>query len=70
VTPKNVVAVVPGTIRVAIGDPVDPRQFQSKEALLVEVRRRVIELHRSIGGGGGDPSDAVAARGIEGASRP
>jgi 1-acyl-sn-glycerol-3-phosphate acyltransferase len=70
VTPKNVVAVVPGTIRVAIGDPVEPRQFQSKEALLVEVRRRVIELHRSIGGGGGDPSDAVAARGIEGASRP
>jgi 1-acyl-sn-glycerol-3-phosphate acyltransferase len=70
VTPKNVVAVVPGTIRVAIGDPVDPRQFPDKEALLVEVRRRVIELHRSIGGGGGDPSDAIAARGIEGASRP
>jgi 1-acyl-sn-glycerol-3-phosphate acyltransferase len=70
VTPKNVIAVVPGTIRVAIGDPVDPRQFPSKEALLVEVRRRVIDLHRSIGGGGGDPSDAVAARGVEGASRP
>jgi 1-acyl-sn-glycerol-3-phosphate acyltransferase len=61
VTPKNVVAVVPGTIRVAIGDPVDPRAFQTKEALLAEVRRAVVALHRSIGGAGG-AEDAPAVR--------
>jgi 1-acyl-sn-glycerol-3-phosphate acyltransferase len=58
VTPKNVIAVVPGTIRVAIGEPVDPRAFPDKVALLEEVRRRVIDLHRSIGGLGGTPGDA------------
>jgi 1-acyl-sn-glycerol-3-phosphate acyltransferase len=68
VTPKDAVAVVPGTVRVAVGDPVDPRRFADKEALLVEVRRRVIELHRSIGGAGGDVRDAVAAPGVEGSS--
>ncbi len=68
VTPKKVIAVVPGTIRIAAGDPVDPRAFPDKEALLVEVRRRVIDLHRSIGGAGGDPADALAAPGVEGSS--
>jgi 1-acyl-sn-glycerol-3-phosphate acyltransferase len=70
VTPTKVVSVVPGTIRVAVGDPVDPTAFASKEALLAEVRRRVIALHRSIGGAGGDLADAVAARGVEGTSAP
>jgi len=68
VTPKDVIAVVPGTIRVAVGEPVDPTAFPDKETLLVEVRRRVIELHRSIGGLGGDVGDAVAAAGLEGTS--
>jgi 1-acyl-sn-glycerol-3-phosphate acyltransferase len=54
VTPSQHVAVFPGTIRVAAGDPVDPAAFPDKEALLAEVRRRIIELHRSIGGAGGD----------------
>ena len=67
VTPKNVVAVVPGTIRVAVGAPVDPRTFPTKEALLAEVRRQVIALHRSIGGAGGDLGEAIAPRGTEGA---
>jgi 1-acyl-sn-glycerol-3-phosphate acyltransferase len=69
VTPKNVIAVVPGTIRVAIGDPVDPRAFATKEALLAEVRRSVIALHRSLGGEGGDPDGPVAAR-VAGSGRP
>lgn len=62
VTPKSVIAVVPGTIRVAVGAPVDPRAYTTKEALLAEVRRRVIALHRSIGGLGGDldPDDRPA----------
>jgi len=61
VTPKNVVAVVPGPIRVAIGDPVDPRTFATKEALLAEVRRAVVALHRSIGGAGAE-EDAPPVR--------
>jgi 1-acyl-sn-glycerol-3-phosphate acyltransferase len=69
VTPKNVIAVVPGTIRVAIGDPVDPREFPTKEALLAEVRRAVIALHLSLGGAGGDPGEQVAAR-TAGGARP
>lgn len=60
VTPKNVVAVVPGTIRVAMGDPVDPRAFATKEALLAEVRRAVVALHRSIGGAGGEEDSPAA----------
>lgn len=68
VTPKNQIAVEPGTIRIAIGDPVSPAAFPSKTELLVEVRRRVIALHRSIGGLGGDDEDAIAGRGLEGVS--
>jgi 1-acyl-sn-glycerol-3-phosphate acyltransferase len=54
VTPSKVIAVHPGTIRVAVGDPMAAGEFRDKEALLAEVRRRVIGLHRSIGGRGGD----------------
>lgn len=70
ITPKNFIAVTPGPVRVAVGEPVDPRRFADKTDLLVEVRRRVIALHRSIGGVGGDEGDAVASRGAEGAARP
>ncbi len=59
VTPKNAVAVVPGTIRVAIGEPVDPHAFPDKVALLEEVRHRVVALHRSIGGLGGAAEDVA-----------
>jgi 1-acyl-sn-glycerol-3-phosphate acyltransferase len=69
VTPKNVVAVVPGPIRVAIGAPVDPRAFETKEALLAEVRRAVIALHRSLGGAGGDPDETAAPR-VAAVARP
>jgi 1-acyl-sn-glycerol-3-phosphate acyltransferase len=65
VTPSQHVAVHPGTIRVAAGDPVDPSRFPDKESLLVEVRRRIVELHRSLGGRGGDDL-GVAAAGTEG----
>lgn len=56
VTPSHRIAVHPGPIRVALGDPVDPDAFPDKETLLAEVRRRIVELHRSIGGLGGDPA--------------
>ncbi len=53
VTPSKVIAVYPGTIRVTAGDPIDPAAFPDKDALVVEVRRRIVDLHRSIGGLGG-----------------
>jgi 1-acyl-sn-glycerol-3-phosphate acyltransferase len=60
ITPSKVVAVHPGTIRIAAGEPVDPARFPDKEALLAEVRGRIIALHRAMGGLGGDPGDAPA----------
>jgi 1-acyl-sn-glycerol-3-phosphate acyltransferase len=61
VTPSKHIEVHPAPIRVAVGDPVDPSGFPSKEALLEEVRRRIVELHRSIGGLGGEEVAAGAA---------
>jgi 1-acyl-sn-glycerol-3-phosphate acyltransferase len=66
VTPKRAVAIWPGPIRMAVGEPVHPKDFPDKVALLAEVRRRVIALHRSLGGLGGDADHAVAAAGREG----
>lgn len=70
ITPKKRIAVEPGVIRIGVGDPLRPSDFPGKDALLVEVRRRVIALHRAIGGQGGDEADAVAAPGVEGSSTP
>ncbi len=64
--PKQRLEVSPGTIQVAIGEPLRPDDFPDKDALLAAVRGRIIELHRSIGGQGGEVSDAVAVRGAEG----
>jgi 1-acyl-sn-glycerol-3-phosphate acyltransferase len=66
ITPSRTIAVHPGTIRVAVGDPVDPNPFADKEALLADVRRRVIELHRAIGGLGGDRREAARSGGEAG----
>ncbi|ABC81373.1 lysophospholipid acyltransferase family protein [Anaeromyxobacter dehalogenans] len=66
VTPKRIIAIWPGPIRVAVGEPVSPADFPDRTALLTEVRRRVIALHRRIGGEGGDEAAAVATVGMEG----
>lgn len=66
VTPKNLLHVHPGPIRVILGPPVSPADHPRPDALLREVRRRIIELHVEAGGLGGDPTQAVAARGREG----
>lgn len=68
--PKQRLEVHRGTIRIAIGEAVLPGDFQDKDALLRDVRRRVIELHRSLGGLGGDVGGAVAMRGAEGVVAP
>lgn len=64
--PKSAIAAVPGRVRIHLGEAVLPREVESPTALLVEVRRRVIEAHRALGGLGGDPDRAVAAAGREG----
>lgn len=64
--PKGNIYAVPGTIQVRIGEAVMPSDFPDKSDLLVEVRRRVIEQHRALGGLGGDVDRAVAAAGREG----
>jgi 1-acyl-sn-glycerol-3-phosphate acyltransferase len=69
ITPSKVVAVHPGTIRIAAGDPIDPGRFPDKDALLDEVRRRMIDLHLAIGGLGGDVADAVAPPELDDATR-
>jgi 1-acyl-sn-glycerol-3-phosphate acyltransferase len=68
ITPSKAIAVHPGTIRIAAGDPVDPAAFASKDDLLREIHRRIVELHRSLGGLGGDV--AAAAEGVEGDEAP
>lgn len=64
--PKGQIAVFPGTIRIAIGPAVDPAQYPSKDALLREVRARIIQQHVALGGRGGDVGHAIEARGQEG----
>jgi 1-acyl-sn-glycerol-3-phosphate acyltransferase len=68
VTPKRAIEVHPGTVRVAFGKPLSPRDFPDRDALLREVRRRIIVLHVELGGAGGELGDAVAGRGLEGRS--
>lgn len=67
VTPSGLVAVWPGDIRMAVGQPVDPSHYPDRLSLLTAVRDRIIELHRSIGGRGGDAGRPDAERGVEGA---
>jgi 1-acyl-sn-glycerol-3-phosphate acyltransferase len=62
VTPRGLIAVHPGTIRVAVGEPLYPSQFTDRVALLTAVRERIIDLHVRIGGAGGDRGRPVAAR--------
>jgi 1-acyl-sn-glycerol-3-phosphate acyltransferase len=64
--PKGRLEVRSGTIQVALGEPVHPDGFADKNELLREVRRRIIGLHRSLGGQGGDLDAAVAMPGVEG----
>lgn len=64
--PKRRLSLRPGVIRIAIGPPVLPRDFPDKDALLREVRRRIIQQHVALGGLGGDVDQAIAARGHEG----
>jgi 1-acyl-sn-glycerol-3-phosphate acyltransferase len=66
VTPKDLLHVHPGPVRVTFGRPVTAAEFPGRDALLREVRRQIIEMDRAAGGPGGADEPAVAARGFEG----
>ena len=63
VTPADRIEVHPGTIRVAFGEPCHPADHADRTALLQEVRRRVVALHLTLGGAGGEDVDAAAPGG-------
>jgi 1-acyl-sn-glycerol-3-phosphate acyltransferase len=60
---KGRVAARPGTIRVAIGPAVEPATHPGRNALLAEVRRRIVEQHRALGGADGDPVEPSSPSG-------
>ncbi|MEI7706301.1 MAG: lysophospholipid acyltransferase family protein [Deltaproteobacteria bacterium] len=66
VTPKSLLRVHPGPVRVTFGTPVHPSDFPGRDALLREVRRQIIAMDREAGGPGGADEPALAFRGLEG----
>ena len=67
--PKNSWQITPGTIRVTVGKPIAPERFEDNRELLIrEVRDRIIDQSVAMGGLGGDKTDPIAARGLEGIS--
>jgi 1-acyl-sn-glycerol-3-phosphate acyltransferase len=66
VTPKDLLHVYPGPVRVTFGTPVRAADFPGRDELLREVRRQIIAMDRAAGGPGGADEPAVASRGFEG----
>lgn len=67
--PKNSWQITPGPITVRVGKPITPEHFEGDRELLIrEVRDHIIDQSVAMGGLGGDKSDPVAARGLEGIS--
>ncbi len=65
VTPKSLLHVHPGPVRVSFGTPVTAAGFPGRDALLREVRRQILAMDRAAGGPGGDDEPAVAQRGFD-----
>ncbi len=67
--PKNSWQITPGPITVSIGQPIAPEIFENDRELLIrEVRDHIIDQSFAMGGLGGDKTDPIAARGLEGIS--
>ena len=67
--PKNSWQITPGPITVSIGQPIAPEHFENNRELLIrEVRDHIIDQSFAMGGLGGDKTDPIAARGLEGIS--
>ncbi|MBX7096262.1 MAG: 1-acyl-sn-glycerol-3-phosphate acyltransferase [Myxococcaceae bacterium] len=70
VMPKNSWDIVPGPVRIKVGQPIDIAQFDgNRDALIRAVRDVIIAQSLELGGLGGDSNAAVAARGKEGIGR-
>ena len=69
--PKHSFKIFPGEIRVKIGAPIDASKYgpEDRDRLLKDVRNVIIAQSLELGGEGGDPEDAIAARGFEGVGR-
>ncbi|HXN42160.1 MAG TPA: lysophospholipid acyltransferase family protein, partial [Myxococcaceae bacterium] len=69
--PKRSWRIFPGKILVKIGEPIDASKYGEKdrERLMKTVRTVMIAQSLELGGKGGDPEDAIAARGVEGPGR-
>lgn len=54
--------VRPGTIRLAVGDPIPTKglTLEDRDALIQQVRDRIIDMNAALGGKGGDKSTPVA----------
>jgi 1-acyl-sn-glycerol-3-phosphate acyltransferase len=65
-TPRGIIAIWPHPVEVAVGAPVHPGDYPDRTAFMAAVRERIISLHRSLGGLGGDPSPAAPPRATEG----
>jgi 1-acyl-sn-glycerol-3-phosphate acyltransferase len=69
--PKNSWRITPGPIRVRIGTPMDISHYrdQDRDLLMEDVRQRIVELNRSMGGKGAsleaETSQAPAATRVE-----
>jgi 1-acyl-sn-glycerol-3-phosphate acyltransferase len=67
--PKNSWSITPGPIRVKVGRPIPPASFEGdRDKLIREVRSAIIDQCVALGGRGGDKTNAIAARGLEGIS--
>lgn len=71
VLPSDGFNIRPGPVRMKIGKPIDTAKYTAdqRDDLLRDVRNAIIELHREIGGAGGD-AEAIAEAGTEGKRKP
>jgi 1-acyl-sn-glycerol-3-phosphate acyltransferase len=67
VLPTGGFRVKGGPVRLKVGKPIETqgRGTDARDALLIEVREAIIELHRSLGGAGSD-AEPIAEAGTEG----
>jgi 1-acyl-sn-glycerol-3-phosphate acyltransferase len=71
VLPRDGFRLRPGTVRVKLGEEITTTGLSQddRDALMYRVRAALIDLHRQIGGAGGDKANAVAVAGQEGVGR-
>lgn len=67
VLPPDGFRIRPATVRLKVGEPIDVAAYgDRRDDLIRDTRNAIIQLNRDLGGGGGDPADAIADAGVEG----